>query len=141
MRYEISFNQNESFVTVRTSGKLDVQGHQLFLVELLTHSQWRAGMNVLVDHRAASLATITVDDMKMVSLLVRQLKDYLGSGGRCAIVLSDDAEFTKAAMWKIITTPEVDFEIEYFDSLEEAKKWLQGRPFNADARIISHDAT
>jgi hypothetical protein len=95
MHYEIRFEENESFVTIRTFGELNVDGHQHFLGELITHSKWKAGMNVLVDHRAASLATVTLHDIQVVSLLVKQLKDNLGSGGRCAIVLSEDAEFTR----------------------------------------------
>jgi hypothetical protein len=111
---------------------LDVEGHQLFLRELIAHPKWRAGMNALVDHRAATLANVTLHDMQIVSLLVRQLKNYLGSGGRCAIVLSDDAEFTKIAMWKVMTAPEVGFKIEFFDYIEDARKWLHGSPPTAD---------
>lgn len=122
MRYKISFN--ESFVTIFTYGELSVEGHQLFLRELVAHPKWKAGTNVLVDHRAASLANVTLNDMRLVSLLVKQLKGYLGSGGRCAIVLADNEEFTKAAIWKVMTAPEVGFEIEYFDSIENAKTWL-----------------
>jgi hypothetical protein len=128
MRYQITFDGNESFVTIRTAGELDVEGHQLLLRELIDHPKWRAGMSALVDHRAATLANVTLHDMQIVSLLVRQLKNYLGSGGRCAIVLSDDAEFTKVAMWKIITAPEVGFTIEFFGSIEDAGKWLHGSP-------------
>jgi hypothetical protein len=125
MDYEITFEEKESFVAIRTSGELDVQGHQHLLGELMTHSKWKAGINVLVDHRAASLATLTPRDIQMVSLMVKRLKDRLGSGGRCAIVLSDDAEFTKVAMWKVLTEPEVGFKIEFFDSIEEGKEWLR----------------
>ncbi len=122
MRFEIIFEDTEPFVTIRTSGELSVEGHRHFLSELITHPKWKAGMNVLVDNRAASLAALTVYDLQLISVLVRQLKDDLGSGGRCAIVLSD--EFTKVAMWKVMTAPEVGFEIEFFDSLESARKWL-----------------
>lgn len=124
MRHEITFDKNESFVTIRTSGELNGEGHRLFLGELITHPKWKAGMDVLVDNRAASLATTTLHDIQLISLLVKLLKEYLGSGGRCAIILSCDAEFTKVAMWKVMTAPEVGFKIEFFDSLEDAKKWL-----------------
>ena len=124
MRYEITFDKNESFVAIHTSGELNGEGHRLLLRELITHPKWKAGMDVLVDHRAASLATTTLHDIQLVSLSVKELKNYLGSGGRCAIILSDDAEFTKVAMWKVMTAPEVGFKIELFDSLEDAKKWL-----------------
>jgi hypothetical protein len=128
MRHEITFDENESFVTIRTSGELSVGGHQLVLRELITHPRWRSGMSALVDHRAASLAAVTLHDMQIISLLVKQLKDNLGSGGRCAIVLSDDAEFTKIAMWKVMTEPDVGFKIDFFDSLGAAKKWLSESP-------------
>lgn len=85
-------------------------------------------MSALVDHRSASLAAVTLHDMQLTSLLVKQLKDNLGSGGRCAIVLSDDAEFTKVAMWKVMTAPDVGFKIEFFDSIGAARKWLSENP-------------
>ncbi|HSB32112.1 MAG TPA: STAS/SEC14 domain-containing protein [Candidatus Sulfobium mesophilum] len=131
MHSEITFDENESFVSIRTFGELSVEGFQHFLMELITHSKWKAGMSVLVDHRAASLAGLTVNDIQLISLLVKQLKDNLGSGGRCAIVLSD--EFTKAAMWKVMTASEVGFEIEFFDSIEEARRWLSESSRTADA--------
>ncbi|HJW30896.1 MAG TPA: hypothetical protein VJ508_16795 [Saprospiraceae bacterium] len=131
MHSEITFEENESFVTIRTFGELSVEGHQHFLAELIMHPKWKAGMNVLVDDRAASLATLTLNDIQLISLLVRQLKDRLGSGGRCAIVLSD--EFTKVAMWKVLTASEVGFEIEFFDSIEAGKKWLSEGLRAADA--------
>jgi hypothetical protein len=59
MRHEITFDKNEPFVTIRTLGELSAEGHLLFLKELITRPEWRAGMNALVDHRAASLAAIT----------------------------------------------------------------------------------
>ncbi len=126
MLYEITFDKNEPFVTIRTSGELNIEGHQLFLRDLIAHPKWRAGTNVLVDHRAASLSSVTMHDIEMISLLVKQLKDNLGSGGRCAIVVSE--EFTKIAMWKVMTAPEVGFEIEFFDSIEDARKWLYEKP-------------
>ncbi len=132
MHSEIIFEETEPFVTIRTSGELSVEGFQRFLTELITHSKWKPGMNVLVDHRAASLAALTLNDIELISLLVRQLKDYLGSGGRCAIVLSD--EFTKVAMWKVMTAPQVGFEIEFFDSIEIARKWLSESLRTADIK-------
>jgi hypothetical protein len=128
MRHEITFEKNESFVTIRTSGELSAEGHQRLLGELIAHPKWRTGMSALVDHRSASLAAVTLHDMQLTSLLVKQLKDNLGSGGRCAIVLSDDAEFTKVAMWKVMTAPDVGFKIEFFDSIGAARKWLSENP-------------
>ena len=93
----------------------------------MLHATYRTS-SVLVDNRAASLATTTLHDIQLISLLVKQLKNYLGSGGRCAIIMSDDAEFTKVAMWKIMTAPEVGFRIDFFNSLEGAKKWLKESP-------------
>ncbi len=90
-------------------------------------------MNAIVDHRAATFTNVTLHDMQAISLLVRQLKKYLGSGGRCAIVLSDNAEFTKVAMWKVMTAPEVGFKIEFFNSIEDARKWLHESPSAAEA--------
>ncbi len=123
MRYEIKFD-NESFVTIRTSGELSAEGHQLLLSDLIKHPDWKPGMKVLVDQRSASFAAVTLNDIQKISLFVKALKDSLGSGGRCAILLSEKSEFTKVAMWKVITAPEVGFRIEFFDSIEDAKKWL-----------------
>ena len=128
MHHEITFDKTETFVTIRTSGELTFEGHRLFLDELIAHPEWKPGTDVLVDHRAASLAAITLDDIKSISLLVKLSNEYIGSGGRCAIILSDNAEFTKVAMWKVITAQAVGFKIEYFDSFEDGKKWLcEGR--------------
>ena len=124
MRYEITFNENESLVTIRTYGDLTFNGFQLLLEELIADPKWRAGMNAIVDNRRASLDTLLLQDLQKISLLVQQLKNKLGSGGRCAIVLSDDADFTKIAMWKIMTEPVVGFNIEYFASIVIAEKWL-----------------
>jgi hypothetical protein len=132
MRHEITFDKNEPFVTIRTLGELSAEGHLLFLKELITRPEWRAGMNALVDHRAASLAAITPYDLQLISRWVKQLKDILGAGGRCAIVLSDDAEFTKVAMWKVMTEPDVGFKIEFFDAVGDARKWLSADPRTAE---------
>ena len=123
MQYEIIFHENKSFVTIRTSGDLTFDGLQLMLTELLGDPKWNTSLNALVDNRAASLDTLTLYDMQKLSLLVTRLKDNLGYGA-CAIVLPDDADFTKIAMWKIMTEPAVRFKIEYFDSIVIATEWL-----------------
>jgi len=124
VHYEIKFDENKSFVTIRTSGDLSFNSYQLILRELLADPKWIAGTNTIVDHRASSIETLALDDLKKISYLVKQLKDNLGHGGRCAIVVSNDAEFTKIAMWKIMTETVVGFKIEYFDSIETAEEWL-----------------
>ena len=123
MQHEIKFQENKSFVTLRTSGELTFDGFQLMLRELVDDPKWKSSLNGLVDNRAASLDSLTLHDLQKISLSVTQLKDTLGHGA-CAIVLPDDGGFTKIAMWKIMTEPEVDFKIEYFNSIVTATEWL-----------------
>jgi len=123
MQHEIKFQENKSFVTLRTSGELTFDGLQFMLTELLGDPRWTSSLNALVDNRAASFDTLSLYDLRKMSLLVTKFKDALGPGA-CAIVLPDEGGFTKMAMWKIMTEPAVPFKIEYFDSIITAKEWL-----------------
>jgi len=123
MHYEIEFHENKSCVIIRTFGDLTFDGLQLMLEKLLADPKWKASLNAIVDNRAALFDTLTLYDLQKLSLLVKRLKDNLGYGA-CAIVLPDYADFTKIAMWKVMTEPAVRFRIDYFDSVETATEWL-----------------
>ncbi|MCG8686606.1 MAG: hypothetical protein MI892_17130 [Desulfobacterales bacterium] len=125
MKFTIIHEPTESRFIIRTTGNFDIDDFFLSLRALLSHPDWVAGSNIIVDHRATSLDELYVHDLRGVVDKISVINDLLGYS-RCAIVVKLEG-FSKAAMYKFIADSKLQLTTEIFDSsmYDAAISWLE----------------
>ncbi|MBN2344322.1 MAG: hypothetical protein JXX29_05275 [Deltaproteobacteria bacterium] len=98
MRYTLLFEEKLNRFTLTTYEELSFEGIQEMMKTLLTHESWKKGRDLLVDHREASFAQITPQEMQYLADAVVTLDQTLGAR-YCAVVSPDDG-VSKHAMYQ-----------------------------------------
>ena len=122
MWYETTFAPKERLVTLTTHGDLTAERLIEMLTKLLGDPRWEPRLNTLVDHRNSSPENFSLNDLNQVSQWVVAHKERFGHG-RCAIV-APEGEMTKISMWIILTRPDIDLDLQMFQSSTAARQWL-----------------
>lgn len=124
MRYEITFNEDKNRFTLKTFDYLTMQGIEEMVKELLTHNNWQKGRDLLIDHREASFAKISIEDIISLSNTIMALDKTLGSR-KCSVISPEDG-YLKNSMYESKIEPNVDTVTRTFlpSQYEDAISWL-----------------
>jgi len=122
MQYTTDFAPKEKLVTLTTHEHLTAKGLIEMLTNLIGASHWAPGMDLLIDHRDSSVENFSLNELNQVSRWVISHKDRFGQG-RCAIV-APKGQMTKISMWIFLTKPDIDTDLQMFQSATAAREWL-----------------
>ena len=123
MKHELFFDENRHCFIVRTHGDASVKGFDALVKSIVSHPQWQAGMNVLLDHRDLEQSHLKASDIQKIARVVGNYRKEYGDG-RSAFVLSKSVDFGLARMWQGYSEDRVDFESKAFYNMDEAIQWL-----------------
>ncbi len=118
------------WIVVRTRGLAAVEGFSAFLSDVVTHPDWRSGMDLLLDHRDLDGSALSEEDIHQLTDEAVAIDGELG-GGRWAVVLANDLGFGLARMWQSVPEGKGIPRRRLFRVVEEAEAWLAA-PLTAD---------
>ncbi len=124
MKYSIFFKTDHEYFVFKTSGKFSVEDHSRLLRELVSHTEWRKGMNLIADHSDAGFEGVSVDDIEEVCQSVIVADEKYGAG-RCAVIIPPEG-FSIAEIYKFRTELSLSMKIKIFQASEydDALSWL-----------------
>ncbi len=123
MTHTLSVYEGENLFVVKTNGAGDVGGIIAFIEDVVSHSEWRSGMSILVDHRELELHEITQAGVGIVSRFFQSVASQLGDG-KLALVMNRDVDFGIARAWEAITSDNAEMDIFVFRDFDRAIAWL-----------------
>ncbi len=124
MNHTVTFNPEEGFFRVKTSGQASMDGFADFLRDLFGHQQWEPGTDLLIDHRDLASSTFTADNVTLLAEQAADLDSLMGAG-HCAVVVTHLAGYGLARMWQQKLEDQIKQEIRIYRSLPEAEAWLR----------------
>ena len=123
MEHTITFDSNNGQFNIKTRGDGDVTSVVAFFKNIITHPEWKPGLNILMDHRELKIDTLEMAGIQSISRRFKKIGPKLGDG-KLALVMKRDIDFGLARTWEILTAEAVDIAIEVFRSMDEASRWL-----------------
>lgn len=124
MHYKINDESENNRFVIKMSGPFTLQSHAALLKELVSHPNWKKGLDLLVDGREVSLEYFEAEQIKIAATSVVHFGDFIGEC-RHAIICPDEG-FTKVSMFTFFADEEVGWTSRLFSSDEyaEAVSWL-----------------
>ncbi len=123
MKHSLKVSEDGLVFTVTTEGNGDVEGIIIFLNDIISHSQWRPGLKILLDHRELKLDSMKVSGIEEVSKYFRSIAEKLGHA-KVALVMKRDIDFGIVRAWEGVTEHGLDTKIYVFREMEKAINWL-----------------
>lgn len=123
MNFELSYNNENNYVQVVSSGHIDVKGITDILGAVLTSEVWKPGMSLLADYSDSSTVDLNSELVGQISHLVKEQKERLGSG-KMAIIMASDLDYGYARMFQLLTEDYIDKEVNVYRDRESALKWI-----------------
>ena len=123
MEFSFQVSPDKSFGTVIIKGKFDLDAFKDFYRQMVSHPDFRTGMNVIWDTRQADISKISQDEMRFISSHIAPLTKERGEG-KGALVVSDDVSFGVSRMGEMMTEKYVTVTLRVFRNMEEAEKWI-----------------
>jgi hypothetical protein len=111
------------FLEVQTSEDANLIDMLEMLAAVISHSDFRAGANLLIDHTRLNAGPMTAADVHAAADKVSALRAEIGRM-RCAHLVSRDLEFGLVRMWEAYVDGRWDGSAECFRSRLEAISWL-----------------
>ena len=122
MCHTITIDPEQKLALVIASGKVNVLELRRIYSELIRHSDWRAGYDILCDYRQIEDFDVSARDIDEISEWQTSIDNLIGNG-KCAVVASRDSVFGMSRMWEMIYT-ERSQDICIFRELDDALLWL-----------------
>jgi hypothetical protein len=124
VEYRLQWGGDPEDLLITTSGLADVDGLDEMVATILADPQHRAGMKVIVDHRATVWSALGASDVQHRADALRRQADQIGNQ-RIAFVVGNVTDFGIGRMLSSFVGDEVGFEHRPFQSIEEAREWLR----------------
>ena len=119
----VSFDAEGKFIRCLVTGELTFDDFVRSFQEIVTHPEFRPGMDVLWDFHGASMARMDQAMLRRIASHLRE-REHLRRGARVAVVVTGDADYGIIRMYEAIAdTPAETFRI--FRTLAEAERWLR----------------
>lgn len=125
MRHEIHDESSRGWFGVTLYDNCTVEGHEAMIRDLVSHNNWYAGINMLIDLRQLDVDETSIDDMRAMAQTLRAAGPKLGPC-RHAYICAAGA-YSKAAMFHILVDEAVGWTSRLFtaDQYEAAIAWLE----------------
>ena len=108
---------------IEATGKPTAYDFKQCTLNMLGHSAWQPGWNVLVDYRRLTNFGFSTEGIRDINLLFRQYSREMGDG-RCAVVVPSIFVLGLFNMWKPWLPDELQWEVRAFRKIDEACLWL-----------------
>ena len=108
---------------VRAEGTATRAYMLVLLRKLQRHSDWKSGMDLLLDYRELDLTRLSFDHVFDQARMVdgtSAAEDF----GKIAHVVSRDLEFGIIRSWEMLAGPEVASRTRCFRAMDDAEAWL-----------------
>jgi hypothetical protein len=126
MHHEIHIDTALRRARVKTWGKASVEGFRHTVTAMVSHPDWKADMDVLVDHTRLEVADMDSESIWQLSKMAQEL-DRLTGRGWCAIVADKTLTFGLARMFQEMTESQIGQTLRIFETHDEANAWLDHR--------------
>lgn len=127
MDHTIEFDPDRRYVVITTSGQASMDGFQRMHRDMVAHPNWKAGMNLLMDHRALDSSRMAGQDVERIALWRSGLSKLNGTS-KIAAVVETDLGFGLMRMWHSHIEGFIPAEFRIFRSLDGARQWLAEAP-------------
>ena len=127
MNYEIQDESKHGRFVIKLSGLFSIDSQKSMLQELIAHTNWKKGMNQVIDAQELEFDNYKINELELASLTVALLKEHF-ENSRHAIILSKDADgFMKSEMFKFLTADKVGWISKIFtaEEYENALTWTK----------------
>lgn len=121
-RQQVAFDRESGFMRLQLAGDLRVEDLESAFVELLAHVDFRAGMPVLWDLRAGTVAGLSAGDLRRFRLFVSARKMDRGAG-RTAVVVANLIDYGLARMFELMAES-LPTTLAVFREIDPAETWL-----------------
>lgn len=122
MCHIITIDTEQKLARIIARGKVNVLELRDIYSELIKHSEWRAGFDILCDYRAIDDFDVSTRDIDEIAEWQTSIDNMIGNG-KCAVVASRDSVFGMSRMWEMISA-ERSQHICIFRDLGNAESWL-----------------
>ena len=122
MNHIITIDTEQRLARIIPRGKVNVLELRDIYSELIKHSEWRAGFDILCDYRAIDDFDISIRDIDEIVEWQTSIDNMIGNG-KCAVVASGDSIFGMSRMWEMISA-KCSQDICIFSDLDDAVLWL-----------------
>ncbi|WDP91318.1 MAG: hypothetical protein HUN04_17090 [Desulfobacter sp.] len=128
MKYEIQ-DESKKYgrFLIKLSGPFSIDSQISMLRELVSHSNWRKGLNQVIDARELEFENYNINEIDSAALSVALLKKHF-ENSRHAIILSKEADgLMKSEMFNFLTGDKVGWVSRIFteDEYENALTWTK----------------
>ena len=125
MNYEHRIDVENNLWRVTVRGKDSFLDRVSRLNEVISHSEWRPGSNILEDCRELTVMDMDINDIFHITD-IHVMKDGEIGDGKMAIVTRLGTVGSILQMWKSNTEERVSQEIRIFHDMDSAEVWLNG---------------
>lgn len=124
MHWSIEYLEPHDYVHVAIRGHFTAGDFERLHKEIVSHSQWRPGLNVLFDDTDLDTDNLYTADIEYIAELIAAMRsDYENS--KMAIVVSSDVQYGLARQLQSMTEAQTGTQIRVFINEEEAASWLK----------------
>ena len=122
MCHQISIDSDLKLARIIAMGSVNVLELREIYSQLIEHSDWQAGFDILCDYRRIEDFDVTTRDIDEITEWQTSIDARIGNG-KCAVVASRDSVFGMSRMWEMISA-ERSQHICVFREMEGALTWL-----------------
>ena len=124
MTFEISFDQSDEFIYVKTAGNASPEGFDKLMTGIVNFPQFQPGGKQLIDHRNLKGKLITAAEVQQIRDVVKKYLKQIGYG-KCAYLIPDALGYGLVRMYELMGGEELHKEMAVFYEMDEAVKWLR----------------
>ena len=134
MDLQFNFNQRTRLVTINLHGESNLATATDAFDQLISHPEFRPGMNAIWDLRQTSV-TVRPGDPSKFAAYVRSRRGARGSRYRLAVLAKTTEQWSMARIFELVAAT-LPFEYRIFGDESAARQWQQFRPAAADTAPV-----
>ena len=123
MEFELTW-VDQSLVICRTNGTASVEGYREMLQALISQPEFRPGVDLVVDHRSVDVSALTAVEIEQIAGFRVELGKAAGRSVGVA-GLDSPLRYGLARMFGAYTHSRAGIEISWFETLDDALRWLR----------------
>ena len=121
MSIEFRFDSEEGLFYATVKGDLDVEDIIATLTEIISHEDFKPGMNGMFDLLASTWESVPEDLRRIVRFIIEN-NEMIGLA-RCAVVVGNDRAYGMSRMFEVFSE-ETTVDVRIFRALDKAKRWM-----------------
>lgn len=123
MEFEITFNDDNNFFVIKTSGDFDIYDFEKLAYQLLEDPNWEPGANCIFDYRMTDFTKVGLKAF-VRSKTLHSINDQLIGDGKSALVMKDLSNLGLGRIYGGMTEPFVQTKFSVFSDYGKAQEWI-----------------